>query len=191
MRTLLRPEGVNMKNKYTGVMKLSYSALCLALALVLPFLFTGNVPDIAKQLSPMHIPVMLCGFLCGWPYGLVVGAVAPLLRFAIFGMPVILPGGVAMAFELAVYGFICGLLYRVFPKKIPYIYVTLIISMICGRIVWGIARFALAGLMNSDFPMSAFIAGAVTKAIPGIILHIILIPLIVIALKKAKLIPDE
>lgn len=172
-------------------MKLTYSALCLALALVLPLLVTGNVPAIAKQLSPMHIPVMLCGFLCGWPYGLIVGAVAPLLRFAIFGMPVILPGGVAMAFELAVYGFLCGLLYKLFPKKIPYIYVTLIISMICGRIVWGISRFSIAGLTNSDFPMSAFIAGAVTNAIPGIILHIILIPLIVIALKKAKLVPNE
>ena len=179
-----------MKNSHKAVLKLVYAAVCLALAMVLPLL-TGQIPQIGQMLSPMHIPVLLCGFLCGWPYGLAVGFIAPLLRYAIFGMPPIMPTGLAMAFELATYGCLSGLMYRAFPKKIPYVYLTLILAMIGGRIVWGIARFVLAGLTAAEFPMSAFIAGAVTNAIPGIILHIILVPAIVLALQKAKLVPNE
>ena len=171
------------------ILKLTYAGVCLALAMVLPFL-TGQIPEIGKALSPMHIPVFICGFLCGWPYGLVVGFIAPLLRSTLFHMPAMVPGAVAMAFELAVYGGLSGLLYRLFPRKLPFIYATLIISMICGRIVWGIARLVIAGVQGSAFGFSAFIAGAITNGIPGIILHIVLIPVIIIALQRARLIPD-
>ncbi len=170
--------------------KLVYSAICLALGIVLPFL-TGQIPQIGQALSPMHIPVFLCGFLCGWPWGLAVGFILPLLRSLLFGMPPFFPGACAMAFELATYGFLSGLLYKLLPKTVPSIYVTLILSMIGGRIVWGLARFVFAGLQGSQFPFSAFLAGAVTNAIPGIILHIVLVPLIVLALQKAKLILNE
>ena len=75
----------------------------LAIALALPFI-TGQIPEIGAMLCPMHIPALLCGFLCGWPWGAAVGFIAPLLRGALFGMPVLFPTGTAMAFELAVYG---------------------------------------------------------------------------------------
>lgn len=177
-----------MANKKT--LKLTYAALCLALAMVLPFL-TGQIPQIGQALSPMHIPVLLCGFLCGWPWGLVVGFIAPLLRSLLFGMPAFFPGACAMAFELATYGCLSGLLYKLLPKKTGYIYVTLLLSMIGGRIVWGIARFIFAGVQGSSFTFAAFLAGAVTNAVPGIILHIVLVPLVVIALKKAKLVLND
>lgn len=171
-------------------LKLTYAALCLALALVLPFL-TGQIPQIGQALSPMHIPVFLCGFLCGWPWGLAVGFIAPLLRSALFGMPVFFPGACAMALELAAYGFVSGILYRLLPKRTGYIYITLLVSMIAGRIVWGLARLLFAGLQGSSFTFAAFIAGAVTNAVPGIILHIILVPLIVLALKRAGLMLND
>lgn len=174
------------KNTFS-VRKLVCAALCLALAMVLPLL-TGQIPEIGSALCPMHIPALLCGFVCGWPWGLTVGFISPLLRYVIFGMPPIFPTGVSMALELAAYGFISGLIYKILPKKIPSIYIALISAMIGGRIVWGVARFILAGLTGSQFPFSAFLAGAVTTAIPGIVVQIILIPLIVLALKKAKLI---
>ena len=170
--------------------KLCYAAACLALAMVLPFL-TGHIPTIGQMLSPMHIPVLLCGFLCGWPWGLVVGFTAPLLRSVLFGFPAFFPGACSMAFELAIYGFVSGILYKRLPDKTSSIYIALIAAMVCGRIVWGIARYVFAGLSGSTFPMSAFIAGAVTNAIPGIILHIILIPLIIIAMKRAKLVLND
>lgn len=170
--------------------RLVYAAVCLALALVLPFL-TGQIPEIGSKLCPMHIPVLLCGFLCGPLYGAVVGAVAPLLRSVLFGMPPIFPTALAMAFELAAYGALAGVLYRKLPRgKVWSVYAALIGAMIGGRLVWGAARFILAGLSGSQFPFSAFLAGAVTGAIPGIILHIVLIPVLVIALEKAKLTLD-
>ena len=165
--------------------KLTYAALFLALALVLPFL-TGQIPEIGKMLSPMHIPVLLCGFLCGWPWGLAVGFIAPLLRSVLFGVPVMFPGAVAMAFELAVYGALSGLLYSILPRETRSIYVTLIVSMIAGRVVWGVVRWILAGLSGSSFTWELFIAGAVTNAVPGIILHIVLIPVLVIVLERAR-----
>jgi len=175
-----------MKNASMQVRRLVYAALFLALALVLPLL-TAQIPSIGAALSPMHIPVLLCGFLCGWPWGLAVGAVAPLLRSVIFGMPPMFPTAVAMAFELAVYGAASGWLYRVFPRVKGRIYIVLIIAMIAGRVVWGTVRLVLAGLSGSAFTWAAFLAGAVTNAIPGIILHIVLIPIIVMAMERAGL----
>ncbi len=169
-----------------NVRKITYSAICLALAMVLPFI-SGQIPLVGNMLGLIHIPIFLCGFLCGWQWGLVVGFIAPILRSMIFASPAMIPGGVSMAFELAAYGFFSGLLYRVFPKRIPFIYLTLIISMLCGRVVWGIARLTVAGLTQTDFPLSLFIAGAVTNCLPGIALHIILVPLIVVALLSSKL----
>ena len=159
------------------------AAMFLALALILPFLI-GQIPEIGKALCPMHIPVFLCAFFCGPWYAAVIGFVAPLLRGAMFGMPALMPMGIGMAFELAAYGIVTGVLYKLLPKKKPYIYCSLIGAMIAGRIVWGAVRAIIAGVTHTEFGMEAFIAGALTTAIPGIILHLILIPIIVMALKK-------
>ena len=170
--------------------KLVYAALCLALCMVLPLL-TGQIPQIGKALSPMHIPVLLCGFLCGWPWGLAVGTIAPVLRSFIFGMPALYPDAVCMAFELATYGAVSGILYRVLPRKPWSIYAALLAAMIAGRLVWGIAKWALLGLSGTAFTMEMFLAGAIVNAIPGIVLHIVLIPLIVLALERAGLIENR
>ena len=104
-------------------------------------------------------------------------------------MPTMFPTAVAMAFELAVYGAVAGLLYRVLPKRTGCIYVALIAAMVAGRLVWGAARYLLAGLEHSAFtPALFFLAGAVTTALPGILLHIVLIPVLVMAMQKARLI---
>ena len=173
-------------NRKNTTLKLILSAMFLALAFVLPFL-TGQVPQVGAMLLPMHIPVILCGFICGAPWGLVVGVTAPLLRSLILGMPPLFPTAISMAFELATYGFLAGLLYRALPKKNINIYVSLVISMISGRIVWGIVQFCLLGFDVEKFPLSAFFAGAVVNAIPGIILQILLIPVILLILEKSKI----
>ena len=163
--------------------KLVYSAMCLALCLVLPFL-TGQIPEIGSMLLPMHIPVLLCGFLCGGGWGAAVGFTAPLLRHLLFGMPP-MPGCISMAFELATYGFVVGLLHRKLGKGVKGIYVSLICAMAPGRLVWGIAQMAIMGLNGGSFPFSAFVAGAFTSAIPGIVLQLVLLPILVRALEKA------
>ncbi len=172
-----------MSSKQKSLRRLILAAMFLALAMVLPIL-TGQLQQTGNALCPMHIPVLLCGFFCGPWYALAVGAVAPLLRFLLFGMPPLMPIGIAMCFELATYGFVSGLLYKRLPDKKGCIYVTLIAAMLAGRVIWGIARVVLAGLTQSEFVWSAFVAGAFINAVPGIILHIVLIPVLVMALKK-------
>ena len=159
------------------------AALFLALAYVLPFL-TGQIPKVGSMLCPMHLPVLLCGFICGWPWGLAVGLIAPLLRSVTLGMPPMFPTAVCMAFELATYGAVSGVLYRVFPKKKGFIYATLLGAMVVGRAVWGIAMAICMGVSGTSFGFAAFLAGAVTNAIPGIIVQIVLIPILIMVLQK-------
>jgi thiamine transporter ThiT len=175
----------NMKKNHVRTMVLA--AMCVAIGIFLPFL-TGQIPEIGSRICPMHIPILLCGFMCGWQYGLVAGFITPLLRSALFGMPPIMPVGLAMAFELAAYGLFTGIFYRLLPKKGAYVYVTLIVSMLLGRVVWGVADAIILGATGGSLTFAAFIAGGFTNAIPGIILHIAIIPPIVLALKKAKVI---
>lgn len=169
---------------------LVYAALCLALCMVLPFL-TGQIPEIGSMLCPMHIPILLCGFICGWPWGLAVGAIAPILRTLIFGMPPMYPTAIAMAFELAAYGAVAGLLYKLLPRKPWSVFVTLIVAMLLGRLVWGCAMLVLTGIKGNSFTLQAFLAGAFVKAWPGILLQIVLIPPIVLALNKAGVIENK
>ena len=174
--------------KSERVKKTVLAALFIAIGLILPF-FTGQIPQIGKMLSPMHIPVFLCGFVCGWQYGLIVGFITPLLRSMLFVMPVMFPTAIAMAFELAVYGAVTGVVYRLLPrKKLSSVYIALIIAMLAGRIVWGIASMVLYGMQGDSFTFEMFLAGAFIKAVPGIILHLILVPAVVIALEKTGLI---
>ena len=161
------------------------AALFLALAFVLPMI-TGHVPQIGNMLCPMHFPVLLAGFVLGGPWGLALGFITPLLRSVLFGMPPLFPTAISMAFEMAAYGAVSGWMYHKVQHTLPMIYATLVTAMVAGRLVWGAVRFVLAGLTGSSFPFSAFLSGALLTAIPGIIAQLILIPLIVTALKKAK-----
>lgn len=172
--------------KKTNVKTMVLAALFLALALVLPFL-TGQIPEIGSMLCPMHIPALLCGFFCGWPWGLAVGLMAPLLRSVIFGMPPMFPVAVCMSAELAAYGTVSGLLYSRLPRNKGSIYLSLLAAMVAGRLVWGAAQLLCAGLDVSVFGLSAFWAGAVTTAIPGILIQILLIPVLVMALEKHRM----
>ena len=165
------------------------AALMLALAYILPN-FTGNIPQFGSMLLPMHLPVLLCGFLCGVSWGTVVGFIAPLMRSAILGMPPMFPTAISMAFELAAYGFVTGFLYRRLPKNPGGIYASLIGAMVCGRAVWGVVRALMTLAGNNTFSFAAFIAGAFTTAIPGIVLQLAVIPALVLALQKAKLVPQ-
>ena len=132
--------------------QLTVSALLFALGLVLPFL-TGQVPQIGNMLLPMHFPVFLCAFLCGWQYALFLGFLLPICRSMIFGMPHMFPVAIAMAFELAAYGLIAGLVYgRSKQKSTASLYIALISAMILGRVVWGIVEVLLLDIGETPSP---------------------------------------
>ena len=165
------------------------AALFLALAFVLPMV-TGHLPQVGNMLCPMHFPILLCGFVLGGPWGLAVGFAAPLLRSVLFGMPPMFPVAISMAFELATYGLVIGWLYGHSRWQcVKSLYRSLIGAMLAGRLVWGVVRIVLLGIGSVPFGWQLFLAGAFFNAIPGIILQLVMIPALMVALNKAKIVP--
>jgi len=177
---------------------MTIGAVMLALGVVLPFL-TGQIQAIARWISPMHIPVLICGLTCGWSWGLGVGFVLPLLRGALFGMPPIPNTALPMAFELAAYGALAGLFYPALLRRLagggrlPALMIALVASMALGRVVGGAAKALMlaAGLISagSPFTFAAFMSSYFVATAPGALIHIVLVPAIVTALEKAGLSP--
>lgn len=176
-----------MKN--THIKKMVLSAMFIAIGIVLPFL-TGQISLIGNMMLPMHIPVLLCGLICGWQYGLSVGFILPILRSFWLGMPRMYPTAISMALELATYGFVIGFLYSSAKWQCTRsLYRCMLIAMVSGRVVWGVAQVMLLGIGTNGFTLQAFISGAFTNAVPGIVIQLVLIPAIMVALNKAKLVP--
>ena len=178
------------KKTSDNILKLVLSALMLALAIVLPMVVSMGSQRLGQIFLPMHLPVMLCGFICGSPFGIIVGLIAPLLKSILTGLPV-MTSAVPMAFELATYGGMCGMLYKVFPKKTGYIYPNLIISMIVGRIVNGSVNYLVATASDNEFILDSFITLTTVNALPGIVIQLALIPLILLSLRKTRFMLNE
>ena len=162
----------------------------LALGFILPFL-TGQIQQIGNMFLPMHIPVLLCSFICGWKYASVLGIILPLLRSALFTMPVMYPNAVSMSVELLSYGFFADFVYNhIKTKNIRGVYVSLAFAMVGGRIVWGIIQTILLGFGGNAFGFTAFISGAFLNAIPGIIIQLAFIPAIVVSFQKTDFLKE-
>ena len=141
------------------------------------------------MLLPMHLPVLLCGLICGWQYGAAVGFILPPLRYVMFAAPPIFPIGAAMAVELAAYGLIAGFLYnRSRWQCIISLYRSLIAAMIGGRLVWGIARVLMTGVSGEAFTWQMFLSGALLTAIPGIMIQLVFIPAVMVALDRTGMV---
>ena len=178
-----------MKKEY--LRNLTVTGLFMSIGLVLPFI-TGQIPTIGKMLLPMHIPVFLCALICGWQYAVPMAFILPLLRSLLFTMPPLYPTAVAMAFELATYALVTGLIYSFMKRKNAVsVLISLICGMIAGRIVWGAAQSVLLGISGKTFTFSAFLAGAVLDAVPGIIIQIVLIPAIMAVMYKTGLLAAD
>lgn len=179
----------NILTRNSTVRHLALSGLFLAVGYLLPFL-TGQIPEIGKALLPMHLPVLLCGLICGARYGLAVGFILPLTRYLFFGMPVFYPTALAMAFELAAYGFLVGLFFSLFKRQnLLTLYASLLGAMLAGRVVWGLVQIVLLSFESTPFTFSAFLSGALISAVPGIILQLILIPAVMLTLDRTHVLP--
>ncbi len=172
----------------TNTKRLILAGLCIALGIVLPVAF-HSVANAGSIFLPMHIPVLLCGLICGWPYGLACGVLAPLLSSLITGMPpmAFLP---SMLCELAVYGFVSGLLMRYVKtgKLLADLYISLVGAMLLGRLVLGLLNAVI--FRAGEYSIAVWTTSAFVTALPGILLQIAIIPVLVFALKKAKLIAE-
>ena len=163
---------------------LSLTAMFLSLGIILPML-TGQVPQIGSMLLPMHIPVFLCAFVCGYKYSAPMSFILPILRSVLFSRPNMYPEAISIAFELGVYALVAGLVYSKFAKKdIKAVYISLIVAMVSGRIVRIILQMVLLGLKGTSFTFSAVFGSVVIVGLPGIILQLVFVPIILFIFKR-------
>lgn len=173
----------------TLTLRLCYAALCLSLALTLPRLFGAIPGGLGKNLSPMHLTSMLCGILAGAPFGAVIGFLSPLLGSLFNGAPTFFPNAVCMAAECLAYGTVAALLYGFFKNRTCGVQIALVGAMLAGRLVGGAAKYLLLAFgVIENYPFSLFLTSYFVDTLPGAVLQLALIPPIVEALKKAKLI---
>lgn len=162
------------------VKRLVIAGLLLAIGVIIPYIFhTTGIPG--TVFLPMHIPVLLGGFLLPPHLAMLLGMLTPLLNSFISGMPVLFPMAIIMVFELGFYGLIASLLYR--KLKAPA-FITLILSMIAGRMMAGVTVFVLAAFFALKLDPMTFIIGATTTGLPGIIIQLFLVPILIHAITK-------
>ena len=168
---------------------IAHSALYLALAVVLPIAFhqLGNAIGYGiagRVFLPMHIPVLIAGFLLGPAAGVMVGILAPTISHLLTQMPP--PYAVPlMSMELPIYGLVAGVSYNRLRLNI---YIALIASMIFGRIMFGLGLFILGLFMDLPYSAAKWFStgGAIISGLPGIALQLVLVPILVAAVKRGK-----
>ena len=170
------------------IKKLVLTAVCAALCIVVPMAF-HSIPNAGQVFLPMHIPVLLCGMLCGWPYGLACGLIGPALSSLLTGMPLpaVLPG---MMVECAVYGCASGVLAHFVRTGNRYadLYICLIPSMLLGRVISGIVK---AWILTPGLSLTAWATASFVTGLPGIVLQLVVLPLVYNALIRARLVPQR
>lgn len=175
--------------KMSVVKKSIITAVCIALCYVVPLLFHG-VQNAGRVFLPMHLPVFLCGLICGWQYGLLCGLAGPALSSLLTSMPpaAMLP---SMMLELAVYGCVSGLMMRFIRTKNTYadLYISLIAALLCGRVVAGLMQALI--FSKGAYSITAWVSGYVVTSWPGTLIQLVLLPSVVFALMKAHLIPER
>ncbi len=173
--------------KLTYVKKAIITAACITLCIVLPMAF-HSIPNAGSIYCPMHIPVLLCGLICGWPFGLLCGLAGPFLSSVFTGMPpvAILP---IMMIELATYGIVTGMMMKVVHTQKVYgdLYIGLVIALMTGRIVAGLMRALI--FASGEYSIAIWVTTYFITAWPALIIQLAFIPMIVFALEKAQLIP--
>ena len=172
--------------KMTYSKKLVFTAVCAALCVVLPMAF-HSIQNAGTVFLPMHIPVLLCGLMCGWPFGLICGIIGPLLSSLLTGMPpaAMLP---SMMVECAAYGCVTGLMMQLVHTKraVADLYISMVTAMVAGRVLAGLAKSLIFAPGTAPF---AWVTTSLVAGIPGIVIQLILIPLVIASLTKAKLLP--
>lgn len=166
-------------NKRITTKEMVLGGLLLASGIILPMIFHmfGMTGPIAL---PMHIPVLIGGFLLQPQLALALGIITPVISGLLTGMPVMFPMAVIMAFELGTYGFVASLATR--KLKLSEIS-TLATAMVAGRIAAGITVAVLVQLFGVKMNPVLFVKGAVITGLPGIVIQLAFIPALMYGIK--------
>lgn len=180
-------------NKKISTKELVYGGLLIAIGVILPQVFHVFGQAAGQTMLPMHIPVMLAGLLLGPIFGGLIGFIVPILSSLITGMPPV-PMVYFMIFELAAYGIASG----IFNKKVKInsklnIYIVLILTMLCGRMVYGLTLVAAVNILGFNVPFGNFASffGGIVTGLPGVAIQLVFIPPIIYALKKGGLLVER
>ena len=172
--------------KLTNIRSIVYTAVCAALCVVVPMAF-HSIPNAGMVFLPMHIPVLLCGLICPWPYSLLCGLLGPLLSSVITGMPpaAMLP---SMMVECGTYGLVSGLMMGFVRTRSASadLYISMVSAMVLGRVVAGLVK---ALILAPGTPVFAWVSTSLVTGIPGIAIQLVLVPAVILALTHAKLLP--
>lgn len=174
--------------KTTSAKQLCITAVCIALCCILPQAF--HALALGSVFSPMHIPVLLCGLVCGGGYGLICGIAGPVLSSLLTGMP----SAAALSFmlpELMVYGLVSGMMMQLLRsgKLCTDLYTSLITAMVLGRIAGGMASAVFYMGRGQAFSLAIWASSYFLGTLPGIVVQLILIPILVATLMKARVLP--
>lgn len=174
--------------KISSIKKSIICAICIALCYVLPLAF--HAIGSGSVFCPIHIPVLICGLICGWQYGILCGLAGPAISCVMTNMPTVanLP---PMCIELVVYGIVTGLMFKLIRTKNTYadLYISLCTAIVIGRIVGGAAKALI--FATGTYSMATWVSAYVVTSWPGTLIQLIFIPTIVFSLMKAHLIPER
>ncbi|MGM9661553.1 MAG: ECF transporter S component [Oscillospiraceae bacterium] len=172
----------------TELKNLAVSALLLAASVVLPF--AGGVLPLGDRLLLAQIPVLLCGLVCGAPYGAAVGLLAPFLSFVVTGAPAIYPDAVAMAVEYALFGAVASPIFRAFARSAASLYASLIAAMAAGRVGYIAASYIMLELQKQPYSLSAIVRQECVACWPGLLLQLLAVPALVLAADRTGLMDE-
>lgn len=175
-------------SKISPVKRSNLCAMCIALCYVLPLAFHSL--SLGRVLSPMHIPVLLCGILCGPGYGAFCGIAGPILSSVLSAMPSA-TGLITMIPELVTYGFVGGMLMKHVRtgKLVRDLYLCLVPAMIAGRMVGGVASALFYLGTSGTYSFEMFVSGYFIGSLPGIAVHLVLVPILAVVPEKAGIVP--
>lgn len=175
-----------MEKETASTKRLVLASLFLAFGQILP-IFTAQIPQVDLMMLPAYIPVFLCGYICGWSNGLIVGLITPIMRSMLFGIPPMVPYATAKSLEFAAYGFLTGILRGRLPQKRLSLYIIIIVAMVAGRFIWGAVFIFLTGTTLTLPTWVTVMSGGFLFTGIGITVQMILVPLVLAALKKSKI----
>ena len=172
----------------SSVKKATVTALCIALCAVLPLAF--HALGLGNAFSPMHIPVLLCGLVCGPAYGAFCGLAGPVISCLTTSMP----SAAQLVYflpELAAYGLLSGLFYRLIHtgRGLLDLYLALIPAMALGRVIGGAAQALFYLASARQWSIGLWAGAYFVGSLPGIVLHLIAVPALAAVLERARLIP--
>lgn len=164
------------------------AGLLLAMGVLIPIVFHYFALG-GPTFLPMHLPILLGGFLLSPVYALLLGALTPLLSSVLTGMPILFPMAVQMSFELATYGFVISYLYE---RNTKNIYVNLISGMLAGRFIAGIVNYILLSqFLAKAFNFKVFLTASFVTGLPGIVTQLILVPALIKLLERAYVLESK